>query len=75
MALTGIFLIARSDILFNSERDRVMWIIIILAVVFLSVLLIILNQFLIRHFYWGPSGQPPRYKSHEQQEKKSQSDD
>jgi len=47
-----------------------MWIIIILVTIFLSLLLIVLNQFLIRRFYWGPSGKPPRYKSHEKAEKK-----
>lgn len=49
-----------------------MWIIIVF-VVFLAILMIALNQLLIRKFYWGPSGKPPAYKGG--QEKKQQRED
>lgn len=45
-----------------------MLIIAIIVVVFLSVLFIGLNQLLIRKFYWGPTGKPPRYRSHERKQ-------
>lgn len=37
----------------------------ILFVILGAVFFIAANYLMIRKFYWGPSGQPTRYRSHE----------
>lgn len=51
----------------------------ILFVLISAAFFIVINQILIRKYYWGPSGKPPlRYDSHQEtppDERKGNSDD
>lgn len=44
-----------------------MWVL-ILFILLMALLLIGLNQVMIKTFYWGPSGKPPRFKRAEKKQ-------